>query len=93
MDYKFLNKVLDQLVRETEIDKNRGVIESPFFSLILVSSFLHLLSFRSSLLLPSFTFLSFSDHCRDVYGLNVQEIKYVWKEYVQTIIDKINNGL
>ena len=94
MDYKFLNKVLDQLVRETEIDKNRGVIESPFFSLILVSSFLHLPSFRSSLLLPSFTFLSFSDHCKDVYGLNDDEIEYVWKEYRETIIDKIkNNGL
>ena len=93
MDYKFLNKVIDQLVRETEIDKNRGVIESPFFSLILVSSFLHLPSFRSSLLLPSFTFLSFSDHCKDVYGLNDDEIEYVWKEYRETIIDKINNGL
>ena len=35
----------------------------------------------------------FSDHCRDVYGLKEQEIKYVWKEYRETIIDKINNGL
>ena len=93
MDYKFLNKVIDQLVSETRIDYDRRVIESPFFSLILVSSFLHLPSFRSSLLLPSFTFLSFSDHCKDVYGLNDDEIEYVWKEYRETIIDKINNGL
>ena len=87
MDYKFLNKVLDQLVRETEIDNNRGVIESPFFSFIWVHNFLN--HFSSSLPLSSFI-----DHCRDVYGLNVQEIKYVWKEYRETIIDKIeNNGL
>jgi len=91
MDYKFLNKVLDQLVRETEIDKNRGVIESPFFSLILVSSFILLPSSLSFLSLPSLP--TFSDHCKDVYGLNDDEIEYVWKEYVQTIIDKINNGL
>ena len=35
----------------------------------------------------------FSDHCRDVYGLKGQEIKYVWKEYKQAIKDKVNNGL
>ena len=38
--------------------------------------------------------LSHSQFLTDVvYGLNVQEIKYVWKEYRETIIDKINNGL
>ena len=88
MDYKFLNKVIDQLVSETRIDYDRGVIESPFFSFIWVYNFLNHIS-SSSL----FLFSVFFDHCRDVYGLNVQEIKYVWKEYVQTIIDKINNGL
>ena len=84
MDYKFLNKVIDQLVSETRIDYDRGVIESPFH----FSSFF--LSYSSS----SFFLPSFVDHCRDVYGLNMQEREYVWKEYRETIIDKIkNNGL
>ena len=88
MDNKYLNKVLDQLVRETEIDNNRGVIESPFFSFIWVHNFLNHISSSSLFFLPSFV-----DHCRDVYGLNIQETEYVWKEYRETIIDKINNGL
>ena len=89
MDKKFLNKVIDQLVRETEIDNNRGVIESSFFSFIWVHNFLNHISSSSLFFLPSFV-----DHCRDVYGLNIQETEYVWKEYRETIIDKIkNNGL
>ena len=36
---------------------------------------------------------SFTIHCKDVYGLNEQEIKYVWKEYRQIIKDMVNNGL
>ena len=88
MDYKFLDRVIDQIVNETTIDNNRGVIESPFFSFIWVHNFLN--HFSSSIYSSTSSFI---DHCRDVYGLNVQEIKYVWKEYRETIIDKINNGL
>ena len=80
MDYKFLNKVVDQIVRETEIDYGMEEIQFPFISFfpsILFS------------LLPSYFF---SDHCEDVYGLNDDEIKYVWKEYVQIIKDKINSN-
>ena len=88
MDYKFLNKVLDQLVRETMIDYDRGVVESPFFSFIWVYNFLNHRSSSSLFFLPSFV-----DHCKGVYGLNDDEIEYVWEEYRETIIDKINNGL
>ena len=34
----------------------------------------------------------FSDHCRDVYGLNGEEIEYIWEEYREIIKDKIENG-
>ena len=85
MDYKFLDKVLDQLVRETTIDMDEGRIYPPT-SLSLVSYFL--LPFNISL---SSSF-SFTIHCRDVYGLNEQEIKYVWKEYKDIIKDKIENN-
>ena len=66
MDYKFLDKVIDQLVYETRIDYDN----------------------------KTFTFPTpfFSDHCRDVYGLNGEEIEYIWEEYREIIKDKIENG-
>ena len=83
MDYKFLDKVLDQLVRETTIDMDEGRIYPPTSLNPYPPSFLPLSS-----LLP----FSFTIHCRDVYGLNEQEIDYVWGEYKDIINDKINNG-
>ena len=93
MDYKFLNKVVDQIISETIMDYDRKVIETPFFTPPSPPLF----SFLSFYLLApsrlSFRFF-FTDHCRDVYGLNDNEVKYVWVEYIQIIKDKIeNNGL
>jgi hypothetical protein len=84
MDKKFLDKVVDQLVRETRIDYENDRIFTPFY----------LLSFPlSSLSLSPFSpYPSFIIHCRDVYGLNEQEIKYVWKEYRNIIKDKISQN-
>ena len=87
MDYKFLNKVLDQIVGETDIDyRGRGKIFTPFIlSHFLISTFtIHYSSYRSN----------FFNHCKNVYGLNEEESKYVWEEYKRIIKDKIdNNGL
>jgi hypothetical protein len=91
MDYKFLDKVVDQIITETRIDYDMGKIQFPFLPL---SSFP-----LSPLLLhppiyPFSTFSSFSDHCKNVYGLKGIEVEYVWEEYVQIIKDKIDsNGL
>jgi len=87
MDYKFLDKVIDQLVRETEIHTEFGRIYTPISSTPLLLPF----SFSSPFFSSSSSFF-FSKHCRDIYGLNDDEIEYVWKEYRETIIDKINNG-
>jgi hypothetical protein len=88
MDKRFLHKVVDQIVRETRIDYDRRVIKTPLLPsrpYLLPSPF----SSFSSRLLASF---SFSDHCRDVYGLNEEEINYVWEEYKRIIKDKINSN-
>jgi hypothetical protein len=79
MDKKFLHKVLDQIVNETEIDHDEGRIYSPFKPHFLIQ-FFFLLS----------TFTLFSRHCEEVYGLNDDEVRYVWNEYKTIIKDKIN---
>jgi len=85
MDYKFLDKVVEQIVSETRIDYVKERVNIPF-----------LLPFHSYS--PPFTlFLSssrfpFFDHCESVYGLNYDETEYVWKEYREIIKDKIENN-
>jgi len=91
MDKKYLHKVLNQIVRETEINDveervyppNSNDTNSYSFPAIPFQSLFHLIY-----PLPLF----FYHHCRDVYGLNNEESKYVWKEYKRVIIDIINNG-
>ena len=79
MDKKFLDKVLDQLVSETEMDYEKERAYTPFYSFIPYYS---LSSYRSP----------FTKHCNNVYGLNIQEIEYVWEEYRRIIMDKIENN-
>ena len=86
MDKRFLNKVLDQIVNETTIDYEKGEIQIPFSDIsidIPHSLLLHHLDFHPFLFL-------FSDHCKNVYGLNKEETEYVWEEYKNIIIDKTN---
>ena len=88
MDYKFLNKVVNQIVSETMIDyRGKGKIFTPFSLPFYLPSLTFIFSISSSYR------SNFFNHCKEVYGLNEQEIEYVWEEYKQIIIDKINNGL
>jgi hypothetical protein len=82
MDYKFLDKVVDQIVSETRIDHDEEMLYTPFSSSLFSSLPL-------TLLLPS---SPFSPHCKNIYGLNEDEVSYVWKKYKEIIKDKINNG-
>ena len=85
MDYKFLNKVVDQIVSETEIDYERGRVNVPFH-------YIHISPiFQFSYLMNAAHYLnSFYIHCKDIYGLNKEEMRYVLWEYRNIIIDKIN---
>ena len=82
MDYKFLNKVVDQIVNETRLDYEKERAHSP--SLPTFMSSFHSLVHRP--------FRSFTKHCKEVYGLNEDETDYVWNEYKEIIRDKVNNG-
>jgi hypothetical protein len=85
MDKKFLHRVLDQIVSETTIDYDEGRMYTPFLSL---SPFL-VFSLHFPLLLPN-PVPPFSKHCKNIYGLNEDEINYVWDKYREIIKDKIN---
>jgi hypothetical protein len=90
MDKKFLNRVVDHIVKETRMEFTVGKMYTPFqlpssSFLILSCSFF----FPSLPLLPPFT--SFLEHCAGIYSLNRGEIDYVWNEYGNIIHDKIKN--
>ena len=83
---KYIDKVIGSLVRSTKIDYENEIIHFP--SLFLTSvPFSHFLLSSSFFLL---LFSSFSNHCKNTFGLTEEEIKYVWKEYKSIIEDKIN---
>ncbi len=98
MDKRFLDKVVDQIVSETIVDyENERVYTPTSFTPYPFYTFTQ--STTSHTTYPSFLavssssfslFLVFSDHCKDVYGLNKREILYVWEKYVGIIIYKKN---
>ncbi len=72
MDKKFLDKVVDQIVGETKITKGKYghfIIHAPFSVSSTNIVFLHHQK------------LKFWDHCKNVYGLNDDEIEYAWERY------------
>ena len=89
MDKEYLNKVIDQLVSETRIDYDKERVNVPYSPVSPISfpSFHPLLPYLSSYSLSPFPFF---EHCESVYGLNEEETRYVWNEYVQTIKDIID---
>ena len=87
MDKRFLDKVIDQIVRETMVDYDMRVITFPYFhqdspvSINLPSRYT---------IPPIHTKPSFDRHCKNIYGLNDGEIGYVWVIYRDIIKDKID---
>ena len=81
---KYLNKVLDHLVRRTKIDYDKGEIIFPFTtnsSRFFLASSPHLLSF---LLFP------FIEYSVNHFGLTPDEVDNVFKQYKKIIEDKIS---
>lgn len=78
---KYLDKVIEHLVRRTKIDYDEEMLYTPYTNITL--SYSHL-----SFLLVSFK--TFYRHCEEIYGLNYDETEYVWEEYKEIIRVKIN---
>ena len=90
MDYKFLNKVLDQIVRETIIDYENEIIFTPFSPNSLPVSLL--LSIVKDWNTSPLLHRLLRRHCKEVYGLNDDEINYVWVKWRDTIKYKKEYG-
>ena len=90
MDNRFLDKVVDQIVSETTIDYEKERFLPPS-STSTFSSF----HFTSSYFYPFSPYPSFIIHCEEVYGLNKDEVKYVWDKYrhiIRDLFKEDNNG-
>ena len=91
---KYLDKVVEHLVKRTKIDYVNKEVKTPFhFSSYIIhtspSSYnSHLYLLLNPPLSPS---PSFFTYCRRFYGLTKDEILYIWKEYRNIINDKIEN--
>ena len=93
MNKEYLNKVLDQLVGETRIDYDNYMVLYPFTQPITFNKSFYLLSvsnlFTTHVPSSPLLFLHFINHCIDVYGLNKEEIEYVWDRYREIIKDML----
>ena len=91
----YLNKIVEYLVDDTIIDFNENEIRLPFLPSRLTPNLSSI--FPTTILTPLYPLFSvrvhhmFSEYCNDTYGLTENDIKYVWKEYRNIILDKINN--
>jgi hypothetical protein len=83
MDYKFLNKVINQIVSETKLEYDRGVFIkypwTPFYGGI--KKYLTNTPIRDDGLLIK--------HLKNVYGLTEDEVQYVQNEYRIELREKI----
>lgn len=80
----YLDKIVEFLVTDTDIEYGKKMIRYPFLPSTLFSVFS---SFRT----PYVKETPFSKYIKDNYGLTDGEIDYVWEEYKNIILDKFNN--
>ena len=73
----YLDKIVQYIIDDTVIDYEEREIKYPYFSNIL------LLTPNKQQHLPVHSFRAFSIYCEDMYGLNIEEIQYVWHHYIK----------
>ncbi len=81
---KYLDKVLNHLVRGTKInDGEHGEVYPPYSvnlpPPISVTTFI-------------IATTEFSRYCKNQFGLTQKEIKHLWPKYVRIILNKIRDG-
>ena len=94
---KYIDKVLEHLVKNTKIDYGDQNLNLPFIPSTNYPFFLSLpFSLFFSSFKPSLTILfpisSFSKYCKDTFGLTKKEMDYVIKQYKDIMLEKIHDG-
>ena len=79
---KYINFIVADLVKKTEIDYEQGKIKFPFFQYLLTP-------YPFPLLTSSF--FSFSNYVKERYGARDEEIKIIWGLYKERIKELIDN--
>ena len=91
---KYLDKVLEHMVKKTKIDYGEGEVLTPFASPLHFSlnphSFLYLKPFLNIKHSDNF-FISFFSYTKNHFGLTDDEIRYIFKQYKENINYKIEN--
>jgi len=70
----YLDKIVQYIIDDTEIDYDEGEIKYPYYSNILL---LH----NHQLPFSVHSFRAFYIYCKDMYSLDIEEIQYIWKQY------------
>ena len=92
---RYLDKVIEHLVRGTKIDYEKEQIHIPFYPTDHpFSSYPPFFSkspqFFSSLFLSLPFHIRFENYCEKHFGLTILEIRFVKEEYFKNIDEKIN---
>lgn len=94
---RYLDKVINHMVRGTEIDYENELVKLPFPQKLDSSSSTNFYTTHYTLLfvlshfLPESSFYnSFNNYCVNTFGLTGNEVRYVLDGYGKIIKDKIN---
>jgi len=89
---KYINYIIEDMIKKTDIDYDREKIKFPFYSPISSSPFLpSLYLFIPSHFSSPFLFSSFSNYIKEKYGAHSEEIEIIWDQYKERIESLINN--
>ena len=81
---KYIDKVIEHLVRSTKIDYEKELIVFPPLSSPFNSTLLYITS-KNTPTCPGF----FSSYCKNTFGLTKEEINYVFIQWRAIMRDKI----
>jgi|688.fasta_scaffold1385923_2 hypothetical protein len=83
----YLDKIVEYLVDDTIFDNDERRVIFPYIPTGLSFPFDKIFQYFPYSHLPK----SLSDYCKDMYGLTVEEIIYVWEKFKTIITDIINS--
>mgnify|MGYP001599901285 CR=1 FL=1 len=84
---KYINYVVDDMIKKTEIDYDQETITLPFLLPLTFNSF----PFTHSIFTLSFPPNLFSIYIKNLYGIRDEEAQTIWDQYRNRIQTLINN--